>query len=64
MQWEESKNSSLLGIDAKLQFILMYLRENPSQVFYAYSQGMSQAKVREWGGFLLPVLEASLSELS
>ena len=63
VQIQEPKNSSLLGSSAKLKFILMYLRENPSQVFYAYSQGMSQSKVSEWVGFLLPIVEKSLSQL-
>jgi hypothetical protein len=64
VQLEESANSSLFGVDRKLKFILLYLRENPGQSFYGYTQGMSQSKVSEWISFLLPVLESSLSALN
>lgn len=60
---QEQKNSSLYGAQKKLDFVLMYLKENPNQTFYAHAYGMSQSKVSEWLSFLLPVLFIVLKEL-
>lgn len=57
---EESKRSSLYGSKAKLDFILMYLKENPNQSYHGYLYNISQSKVSEWVSYLLPVLEESL----
>lgn len=60
----EAVNGSLYGSKKKLNFILMYLKENPNQLYHAQLFSMSQSKVSEWVSFLLPVLERSLSNLS
>lgn len=60
---KERPNSSLYGSRAKLEFMLMYLKENPNQSYHGYAFSMSQAKVSEWVYFLSPVLEESLEKL-
>lgn len=60
---KERANSSLYGSIAKLDFLLMYLKENPNQIYHANLFEMSQAKVSEWLSFLLPVLEESLEKM-
>jgi len=60
---QEQQNSSLYGSQKKLDFVLMYLKENPNQTFYAHAYGMSQSKVSEWLSFLLPILLAVQKEL-
>ena len=57
-------SNSLVGSRKKLDFILMYLKENPNQHFHAYLFDMCQSKVSEWINFILPVLEESLNKLS
>ena len=59
----ESINSSLYGSKAKLDFILMYLKENPNQAYHGQLFNMSQSKVSEWISYLLPVLECSLKKM-
>jgi hypothetical protein len=61
--YQESVRSSLEGSSAKLNFMLMYLKENPNQAYHGYCFGLSQSKVSEWIEFLSPVLEASLIKL-
>lgn len=61
--YRERKDSSLYGPIAKLDFLLMYLKENANQIYHAQMFEMCQSKVSEWVGFLLPVLEESLSKL-
>ena len=58
--YRESTRSSLYGSKKKLDFILMYMKENPNQSSHGYTFGMSQSKVSEWLGFLAPVLEQTL----
>lgn len=60
---EESIRSSLYGSKAKLDFILMYLKENPNQSYHGHMFDMSQSKVSEWVSYLLPVLEQSLAKM-
>ena len=60
---EESIRSSLYGSKAKLDFIMMYLKENPNQSYHGYLYHMSQSKVSEWVSYLLPVLEESLAKM-
>ena len=60
---EESIRSSLYGSKAKLDFILMYLKENPNQSYHGYLHHISQSKVSEWISYLLPVLEESLYKM-
>ena len=59
----EQKNSSLYGSSYKLEFMLMYMKENPNQSYQGYAFGMCQSKVSEWVRFLSPVLEESLKKL-
>lgn len=59
----EPVNSSLYGSRAKLDFILMYLKENPNQAYHGQLFNMSQSKVSEWISYLLPVLECSLKKM-
>ncbi|UZR99090.1 transposase family protein [Chondrinema litorale] len=61
--YKEHINSSLYGSRAKLDFILMYLKENPNQAYHGACFGMAQSKVSEWIRFLLPVLEETLHRL-
>lgn len=61
--YRESIRSSLYGSKKKLDFILMYMKENPNQSIHGYTFGMSQSKVSEWLCFLAPVLEESLRKL-
>ena len=61
---EESSLSSLYGSKSKLDFILMYLKENPNQYYHAEMFKMSQSKVSEWVSYLLPVLETSLNKMN
>lgn len=61
--YDEPVNSSLYGSKAKLDFILMYLKENPNQCFHGELFGMSQSKVSEWISYLLPVLEKALNKI-
>lgn len=56
----ERKDSSLYGATSKLDFLLMYMKENPNQSYHASHFEMSQSKVSEWVSFMLPVLEESL----
>jgi len=60
---EEPTNSSLYGSKVKLDFILMYLKENPNQSYHGEMFGMCQSKVSEWVSYLLPVLEQSLTKM-
>lgn len=62
-KYREAINSSLYGSKKKLDFILMYLKENPNQLYHGQLFGMSQSKVSEWVSFLLPVLQTSLQRL-
>jgi len=61
--FQEQSNSSLYGSSVKLDFMLMYMKENPNQAYHGYSFGMSQSKVSEWVHFLSPVLEQSLTKM-
>lgn len=61
--YREQPNSSLLGDERKLEFILSYLKENPTQTYHGHFWGLSQAKASEWVAFLSPVLEEALEKL-
>lgn len=63
-QVKESKLSSLYGNEAKLKFILHYLKQNPSQSFMAEYSGICQSKVSEWIKYLLVVLHETLDRLN
>jgi len=60
---EEPSNSSLYGSKAKLDFILMYLKENPNQSYHGRMFAICQSKVSEWVSYLLPVLEDTLQKM-
>jgi len=60
IQSVESKNSSLYGSSKKLDFMLIYLKENMNQSTLGHFFNMSQSKVSQWFSFLLPALEYSL----
>lgn len=62
-KYKESSLSSLSGSRTKLEFILLYLKEHPSQDFMANTYAMSQSKVSEWITYILPVLRESLNKL-
>ena len=62
--YQEASNSSLYGSKNKLDFNLMYMKENTNQVYHAHLFGISQSKVSEWIHYLLPVLQDSLDKLS
>ena len=59
----ERPNGSLHGSKAKLEFILMYLKENANQAYHGFAFGLSQSKVSEWVYFLFPVLEQRLEQM-
>ena len=59
----EPVNSSLYGSRAKLDFILMYLKENPNQAYHGKLFNISQSKVSEWVSYLMPVLEHTLKKM-
>ncbi|MEM1137944.1 MAG: transposase family protein [Bacteroidota bacterium] len=59
----EAKNSSLMGSDEKLFFILYFLKNNPLQESIGAFFEMSQGKVSQWVKLLLPLLTESLSKL-
>ena len=61
--FKERKNSSLYGSVAKLDFMLLYLKENPTQSYHGCLFELSQSKVSEWFSLLLPLLAAALKEL-
>ena len=61
--FKEAKNSSLPGSRAKLDFMLMHLKENANQSYHGCMFEMCQAKVSEWISFLSPVLEEALKKL-
>ena len=62
-KYAQRKDSSLYGSRAKLDFLLMYLKEDCVQLRQGLLFEMSQSKVSEWLKFLLPVLEKSLAQL-
>ena len=62
-QYEDHGSSSLPGSKIKLDFILMYLKENPNQTYHGMLFNISQPKVSQWIYYLLPVLEDSLLKM-
>lgn len=63
IQLRESKNSSLYGSSRKLDFMLLYFKENMNQTALGIFFKISQPKVSQWFSFLLPALEYSLDRL-
>ncbi len=62
-QKKEPPNSSLIGSEQKLNFLLLYLKEQMNQYTLGHFYKMSQPKVSQWLSYLLPVLEQSLEQL-
>lgn len=62
-KYAERKDSGLYGSRSKLDFLLMYLKEDTLQLHQGLLFEMSQSKVSEWLHFLLPVLEKSLAQM-
>jgi len=58
----EASNSSLYGSELKLFFILYYLKNNSLQESVGAFFGMSQGKVSQWIGVLLPLLYRTLKK--
>ncbi len=57
------KNSPLPTIEVKLYFILMYLKQNPTQQHHAKMFGMDQFKTNKWIHLLHTVLNITLKDL-
>ena len=54
-------NSPLPTIEDKLLFILVYLKQNPTQTLQGYLFGMSQTNVNKWFHLLHTVLNRALA---
>lgn len=62
-KFDEHASMSLSGSGEKLFFILLYLKQNPTQEYQATMFGMSQGKVSQWIAVLLPVLQKALARM-
>ena len=58
----EYKNSPLASLEEKLFFIVLYLKQNPTQCFLGSFFSMTQPKANQWIHFLTPVLQRALSK--
>jgi hypothetical protein len=56
------KNSSLPTMEAKLLFMLNYLKTYPLQESHAQVFGMQQSQASQWMHLLLPLVQASLAD--
>lgn len=63
LSYKEHGNSLLKGTDQKLFFLLVYLKNNPLQIFQAASFGLSQPKVSKIYRSLLLVLDETLKKM-
>lgn len=59
--YKVDKRESLACVEEKLFFILVYMKENPNQDYQGAMFGLSQGKVSQWIGILLPCLEKALA---
>ncbi len=57
------QNSPLPTIEDKLLFILVYLKQNPTQTVHGYLFGMSQSNANKWIHVLHAVLNRALAQL-
>jgi hypothetical protein len=55
-------NSPLPTIEDKLLFILVYLKQNPTQTLHGYLFGMSQSNANKWIHVLHAVLNRALKQ--
>lgn len=62
-KFSEHGSMSLKGSLDKLFFVLVYLKQHPTQHYQAFTFGMSQGKVSQWLKVLLPLLEQALQRL-
>lgn len=62
-KFTEHRSMSLRGSADKLFFLLVYLKQNPTQEYQAFAFSMSQGKVSQWLRLLLPLLERALERL-
>jgi hypothetical protein len=60
MGFKEQKNACLKGSEAKLFFLMAYLKNYPLQQFHASYFGVTQAKVSQLIKVLSPILEKTL----
>lgn len=63
VKYKEDARCSLPGSVAKLDFILMYMKENPRQHYHGVLFSMQQPRVSKWVKVLLPLLEKALAKL-
>jgi hypothetical protein len=57
-------NSPLPTIEDKLLFILVYLKQNPTQTLQGYLFGMSQSNTHKWIHLLHTVLNQTLARIN
>jgi len=57
------KNCPLATIEDKLLFILIYLKQNPTQTYHAKMFGMTQPKANKWIHTLLKILNLTLAHI-
>lgn len=62
-KFKEHADISLSGSHDKLLFILVYLKQNPTQHYHGTMFSISQGKVSQWVKILLPLLKKSLHRL-
>lgn len=62
-KYEEHADISLQGSGEKLLFILIYMKENPTQAYHGAMFEMCQGKVSQWVKLLLPLLEQTLTKM-
>lgn len=62
-KFSEHRSMSLKGSLDKLFFVLVYLKQNPLQVYHGFTFTMSQGKVSQWLKVLLPLLEQALAKM-
>lgn len=62
-KFTEHGSMSLRGSADKLFFLLVYLKQNPTQNYQALTFSMSQGKVSQWVKLLLPLLEQALGRV-
>jgi|SRR5262245_2041313 len=57
------RNSPLPTPEDRLLFVLVYLKQNPTQLLHGHLFGMRQSKATQWIHVLLPVLRNTLRTL-
>lgn len=62
-KFKEHADMSLRGSDDKLLFILIYMKQNPTQQYHGAMFDMSQGKVSQWIKILLPLFRQTLDRM-